>query len=62
MLRLKDRNTPMPELYPVVKRKLATVKDAGWVEVDGFRLRDNIDYIYQTGFQEALGTCDADVM
>ena len=62
MLKLKDRNTPMPELYPVVKRKLATVKDAGWVEVDGFRLRDNIDYIYQTGFQEALGTCDADVM
>ena len=62
MIRLKNQGTPMPEKYPRVERKLPTVKEEGWVEVEGSKLRPHIDFIPQTGFQEVLSTCDADVI
>jgi hypothetical protein len=62
MLVLKNKDAVWPELYPKVVRELGTVKKKGWVEVDGVRLRDGIDYIPQVGFQEILSTCDADVI
>lgn len=34
----------------------------GWVKVNGAKLRDNKDIIGQTGFQEAIQTCEADVI
>lgn len=62
MIRLKDQEIPMPEKYPRVERKIPTVDDEGWVKVDGFQLRPHIDFIPQTGFQETLSVCDADVI
>ena len=57
-----DKNIEFPELYPKVERKTPTVKDKGFVKVDGVPLRSHVDYIPQAGFQEILSTCDADVI
>lgn len=50
------------QLYPKVERELSTVKKKGWVKVNGAKLRDNKDLIPQTGFQESIQTCEADVI
>jgi hypothetical protein len=53
---------PVPPPYPKVVRELSTVNKEGWEEIDGFRLRKNKDVIFQKGFQEAIQTCEADVI
>lgn len=55
-------DTQPVQLYPKVERELSTVKKKGWVKVNGAKLRDNKDIIGQTGFQEAIQTCEADVI
>ena len=61
MLVLKNKDAVWPELYPKVERELGTVKKKGWVEVDGVRLRDGIDFIPQQGLQEEMITEDVDI-
>ena len=55
-------NTQPVQLYPKVERELSTVRKKGWVKVNGAKLRDNKDLIPQTGFQESIQTCEADVI
>lgn len=55
-------DTQPVQLYPKVERELSTVKKKGWVKVNGAKLRDNKDLIPQTGFQESIQTCEADVI
>jgi hypothetical protein len=62
MIRVKKNAAEKPPLYPKVERKLPTVKEKGWVKVDGAVLRDHVDYIPQVGFQETLCSCNADVI
>lgn len=50
----------LPTLYPQVKR--GKTGKRSWVEVDGFRLRDTIDYIPQEGFQEKILISDVDFL
>lgn len=59
---IKITDNPLPKLYPEVVRKLDTIEEKGWVEVDGFRLRKNIDYIPMIGLQEECISSDADVV
>lgn len=51
-----------PTLYPLVERKLPTVKDKGWTRVGGFLLRDKIDYIPQPGLQENFCRCESNTI
>ena len=62
MFRPRADNITPPVLYPKVVRELGTVSKEGWEEIDGFRLRKNKDIIFQAGFQEAIQTCEADVI
>ena len=39
----KSTNIVKPKLYPKVERKDPTIKDKGYVRIDGFELRDKID-------------------
>jgi hypothetical protein len=55
-------NEAMPAPYPKVRRELGSVKKEGIVEIDGFKLRKGKDIIFQSGFQEAIQTCEADVI
>ena len=41
-LRFKDKSN-MPERYPTVVRQDPTMEDPGFVEVDGYRLRPNVN-------------------
>lgn len=59
---VKVTDNPLPKLYPEVVRKLPTLKEEGYDEVGGFRLRKNIDIIPQVGLQEDLCKSDADVV
>lgn len=62
MIRLKNQETPMPEKYPRVERKIPTVDEKGWVKVDGVLLRDNIDLMPQPGLQEQVCACDCNLI
>ena len=62
MFKIINDGVEKPKLYPKIERSIPTVKKRGWVKVDGKKLRDHKDFIPQTGFQEALCTCDADVI
>lgn len=42
----------MPERYPSAERKDPTVKEKGWDKVNGFTLRDKMDFMPQKGLQE----------
>jgi hypothetical protein len=50
----KSTNIIKPKLYPKVERKDPTIKDKGYVRIDGFELRDKIDICPQLGLQENL--------
>jgi len=52
MLVLKNADIPIPEPYPKVQRKLATVEDEGWTKFDDFKIRKDIDLCPQLGLQE----------
>ena len=52
MLVLKNREIPIPEPYPKVQRKLATVEDEGWTKFDDFKIRKDVDLCPQLGLQE----------
>lgn len=58
----KNKNFIMPELYPEVERKAPTLKDKGYNIINGFKLRDNIDYMPQKGLQESFGTIEVDLL
>jgi hypothetical protein len=62
MLRLKENSAPFPQRYPKVERKLATVKEKGWVKVDGKELRSDVDYMPQQGLQEYMQTQEIDLL
>jgi hypothetical protein len=62
MLRLKNKDAVWPELYPKVIREQGSIHKRSKVTVDGFELRDNIDYIPQEGLQEFMFTSKADVI
>ena len=49
---LKNREIPIPEPYPKVQRKLATVEDEGWTKFDDFKIRKDVDLCPQLGLQE----------
>lgn len=51
-----------PPLYPKVERELPTAKSKGWTKVGGFTLRDKVDLMPQVGLQEALCTCEANLI
>lgn len=57
-----DADIQFPDRYPTIERKTPTVDQEGYVKVNGEKLRPQIDYIPQEGFQEILSTCDADVI
>lgn len=48
--------------YPEVTRELPTAKTKGWTKVGDFMLRDKVDFIPQPGLQEALCTCEANLI
>lgn len=52
MLVLKNADIPIPEPYPKVQRKLATVEDEGWTKFDDFKIRKDVDLCPQLGLQE----------
>ena len=52
----------MPERYPTVVRQDPTMEDPGFVEVDGYRLRPNVDLIPQRGMQENLCASDCNLI
>ena len=52
MLVLKNKEIPIPEPYPKVQRKLATVEDEGWTKFDDFKIRKDVDLCPQLGLQE----------
>lgn len=52
MFRILNNDIKLPEMYPKVERKLATVKSKSKTIVGGFELRHKVDYIPQVGLQE----------
>lgn len=62
MLRIKRDIGALPERYPRVRRKLATVSERGETEVGGFKLRSKTDYIPQVGMQEAVCRCESNLI
>lgn len=60
-IHFKDKSI-LPEKYPEVIRQDPTMSDPGFVEVDGRRLRPNIDLIPQRGLQEGLCHTDANLI
>ena len=60
-LRFKDPKR-IPEKYPKVIRQDPTMDDPGFVEVDGYRLRPNVDLIPQRGMQEELSHSDCNLI
>ncbi len=52
MFRILNNDIKLPEVYPRMERKLATVKSKSKTVVGGFELRHKIDYIPQVGLQE----------
>lgn len=58
----RSENIPPVERYPTVVRELPTIDKPGWVEVDGVRLDPDKDFIFQTGFQEALQISEVDLL
>ena len=60
-LRFKDPKR-IPEKYPKVVRQDPTMDDPGFVEVDGYRLRPNVDLIPQRGMQEELSHSDCNLI
>ena len=60
-LRFKDPKR-IPEKYPKVVRQDPTMDDPGFVEVDGYRLRPNVDLIPQRGMQENAAASDCNLI
>lgn len=60
-LHIKDRSR-LPIPYPKVVRQDPTMDDPGFVEVDGYRLRPNVDLIPQRGMQEKLASSDCNLI
>lgn len=52
----------MPERYPTIERKEPTLQDKGRVLVDGTELRDSVDIMPQTGLQEAVLSCECNLI
>lgn len=62
MIRIKNKDVGFPGLYPTVERKDPTLEEKGYVYVDEYLLRDNIDLIPQPGLQEAVLTCECNLI
>lgn len=62
MFRLKNPNTQFPQPYPKVERQDPTVKDKGWDKVDGFTLRDKMDFMPQKNLQEQVCACESNLI
>lgn len=62
MLRIINKDAPFPEIYPIPERKEPTLEDKGYVRVNDELLRDNIDLIPQPGLQEAVLTCECNLI
>lgn len=62
MFKLNNPNTQFPQLYPKVERQDPTVKDKGWDKVDGFTLRDKIDFMPQKNLQEQVCACESNLI
>ena len=60
--RLNKKDLVYPPIYPKATRKLPTAKDKGWTKVDGFTLRDKIDFMPQPGLQENLCACECNLV
>lgn len=60
-IKFKDPNK-IPQKYPKVVRQDPTMDDPGFVEIDGFRLRPNIDLIPQRGMQENTAASDCNLI
>ena len=62
MLRIINKDAPFPEIYPIPERKEPTLEDKGYVRVNDELLRDNVDLIPQPGLQEAVLTCECNLI
>ena len=62
MFRVKNKDAPFPEPYPVVKRRLGTIAKKEWNSFDGFKVRDNIDLCPQFGIQEQIGASECSLV
>lgn len=51
-----------PRLYPKVEREDPTIKSKGWDRVGDFTLRDKVDLMPQKGLQEAVCSCDSNLI
>lgn len=60
-IKFKDPNK-IPQKYPKVIRQDPTMDDPGFVEIDGYRLRPNVDLIPQRGMQEELSHSDCNLI
>lgn len=61
-VRNKEIFKSAPPLYPQAERKDPTIDDKGWDAVDGFKLRDKIDFIPQKGMQERFVACNSNLI
>lgn len=59
---LRDKNIALPELYPIMDRKLPTIADAGYTKIGGFTLRKDIDICGQEGIQEQIIASDCNLI
>lgn len=59
--RSKEIKDAIPRI-PKAERKDPTVKDKGWDRVDGWTLRDKIDFMPQKGLQEEFLSCDSNLI
>lgn len=62
MLRIINPEIELPLKYPIPERVSPTMTDKGSVIIDGFQLRDNIDLIPQEGLQEAVLSCECNLI
>lgn len=62
MLKLRNPEAIMPDKYPTVERLDPTLEDKGYVKVDDVLLRDNKDLMPQPGLQEAVLTCECNLI
>lgn len=62
MFKIKDHNIPLPQRYAHAERLDPTIKTQGWDKVDGYLLRDKVDFMPQKGLQEKLCACDSNLI
>ena len=62
MLVLKNKEIPIPEPYPKVRRKLPTAVSDGWDIFDDFKIRKGIDLCPQPGLQEDVVSSECNLI